>query len=366
MFGLGMTIAAFLGRTDKAGLKPTALSPVTPFLEKFGQGATKDLSDFNLPVPADEFEEAMKVLHRPEAIIVARYGGHMVNPEETRFAVAGSGQGVRLVVIEPMPPAGLFMQTFDSLENWAEWVLDRLDPLRIAKERNRLIPTDKLNWEELLHLLHSADMVRRCYYQSMLDQTPVDEFEFSDRQYMEALHNGILSVDWRWLVPCLMSMVPGGVPDSVLGLTDRMECLKRFGLITDSDSGLMKFTEAGQELGMEFMLQWVSALGLEVFTGDGKRADGGRLFALGTNAGTHLFEFESQAQKAAINYRIVGEPGVKESLQKLIEGIKTAGPEARRQTTPPLQTGAAGKFCTQCGNRLEAGSKFCPACGAKV
>ena len=90
--------------------------------------------------------------------------------------------------------------------------MDRVDPLRIARERERLIPTDKLSWEELLHLLHLADMYRRCYYQSMLNQTPVDEFEFSDAQYMEALQNAILSVDWRWLVPCLMSMVPGGVP----------------------------------------------------------------------------------------------------------------------------------------------------------
>jgi zinc-ribbon domain len=359
MFGLGMTIAAFLGSTDKTGLKPTALSPVTSFLEKFGQGWTKDLSDFKLPVPADEFEEAMKVLHRPEAVIVARYGGHMVNPEESRFAVAGSGAGMRLVVIESMPPAGLFIQYFDSLATWAEWVLDRLDPMRIARERKGLIPTDKLDWEELLHFLHLADMYRSCYYQSMLDHVPLDEFVFSKTQYIEDLHDAILSVDWRWLVPCLMSMIPGAVPDSVLGLTDRMECLRRFGLITDSDSGLLKFTDAGQELGTEFMLQWVSALGLEVSFGVGKGAGEGRLFALGTNSGTHLFGFEKQGPNAEINYRIVGEPGVMESLKKFMSGIKAAA-------SVPIQPATVGRFCTQCGKKLEAGSKFCPSCGAKV
>jgi len=366
MFGLGMTIAAFLGSTRRGGFKQTALSPVPSFINKFGQGINEDLSQFDLPVPAAEFEEAMKVLHRPDFVIVARYGGHMVNPEESRFAVAGSGAGMRLVVIEPMPPAGLFIQYFDSVENWAEWVLDRLDPMRIARERKRLIPTDKLDWEELLHLLHSADMYRSCYYQSMLDHAPLDEFAFSKTQYIEALHDAILSVDWRWLVPCLMSMIPGAVPDSVLGLTDRMECLRRFGLITDSDSGLLKFTEAGQELGTEFMLQWVSALGLEVFTGNDRQAEGSRLLALGTNAGTHLFEFEKQGPKAEITYRIVGESGVIESLQKFMEGLKPAGLERPRQTPPPIQTAPVGKFCTQCGKKLEAGSKFCPSCGAKI
>lgn len=366
MFGLGITIPAFLGKAQKAGLTASALSPVTLFLEKFGQGWTEDSNDITLPVSAEEFDEAMQILHRPEAVIVARYGGNLVNPEETRFAVAGKGQGMRLVVMEPMAPSGLFIQYFDSLENWGEWVLDRVDPLRIARERNRLIPAGKLSWKELLHLLHSADMVRRCYYQSMLDQTPVEAFEFSDSQYMEALHSAILSVDWRWLVPCMISMVPGGVPDSLPGLKDGLECLKRFGLIADSDSGLMTFTEAGQELGMEFMWQWVSALGLEVVTGSGQVAEGGRWLALGTNAGTHLFAFEKQTRDVEINYHIAGESGVKESLKRLLEGVKTADSEVLRQTPPLSQTAPAGTFCTQCGHKLEDGSRFCPSCGAKV
>ena len=92
MFGLGMTIAAFLGTTRKGGVIATALSPVSSFINKFGQGINEDLSQFDLPVRAGEFDEAMKVLHRPDVVIAARYGGHMVNPEERRFAVARSGK----------------------------------------------------------------------------------------------------------------------------------------------------------------------------------------------------------------------------------------------------------------------------------
>ena len=124
----------------------------------------------------------------------------------------------------------------------------------------------------------------------------------------------------------------------------------------------MKFTDRGQDLGLEFMLQWVSALGLEICQGDGKQTEESRLFVLGTNKGAHLFEFE----KNEISYTVAGGQGVKECLHRLLNKL---GPlpkaEAVKQATPPpLESVPGRQFCSQCGKPLAPKGRFCPACGA--
>ncbi|MCX6993994.1 MAG: zinc ribbon domain-containing protein [Kiritimatiellaeota bacterium] len=320
-----------------------------------------DRSDFALPVPAEEFAKTMQTLLQPDHVIAARYGGHMADPQEVRFAFARIETAAHIAAISPLAPARVFIESFDGTDGWMEWILDRVDPLRLAASRGQAA-TGKLTWVQLLYFLHSVDMYRRCYYRSMLDQAPVDEFEFSETEYLEDLQNSVLSADWRWLVPCLMSMVPRAVPDSVLGLKNQFDCLKEYGVITGSKSGLMKFTDHGQNLGLEFMLQWVSALGLEICRGDGKQAEESRLFVLGTNKGAHLFEFE----KNEISYTVAGGQGVKECLNRLLNrlGPLPKAAAVKQSTPPPLESVPDRQFCSQCGKPLALKGRFCPACGA--
>jgi hypothetical protein len=218
-----------------------------------------------------------------------------------------------------------------------------------------------------VHLLHAADTFRRGHYQSMLDYVP-EQSSFGTVDYAQHLREAVSSIDHRWLLPCLLMLLPEAVPASLDNLDDAFDRLLEWQLVahdeTETEATRLVFTDQGRRWGEDLMRGWTTALGLHVTVLDGEpRPARQGLFVLATIRNAHVFLIsEAKVQAAAM-----AAESLKPLLAKLIAEAAPAKPTAKPAQQSAAAYGSAHRnFCPKCGAPLQPGDAFCTGCGEKL
>jgi hypothetical protein len=205
----------------------------------------------------------------------------------------------------------------------------------------------------------------------MLDYIPAERASFSAVDYARHLREAVSSIDHRWLLPCLLMLLPESVPASLDGLDGEFDKLVDWQLVERGGDAAtaqdLVFTEHGRRWAEDLMRGWTAALGLHVTVLDGEpRPARQGLFVLATIRNAHVFLIsETKVQAAAM---------AAESLKPLLgKFIAEAAPAAKPASKPagkPAPSAApqpqGRHFCPKCGAPLQPDDAFCTACGAKL
>jgi len=385
MFIIRTGLSNTLHWKGRLGLEANDLSPLPAILEDFAEEAAPDQSAELSSVPEEDLGRALAILLQPERRFTIRCGGNLIVPEQLHVYFAPNHNPSGLAMVYPTPFDTAIVHYFATAGEWTDWVTQKVDPMGLSQPGEQVIP-DPMNYQQLLHLLHTADMYRRLYYQSMLDYIPVSDLTFSTFQYAEAMRDSVSSGDYRWLVPSLLYMLPQGMPLGVNGLSEQFESMKNWGLITpvqqEDDYDLYKFTPRGDTWGLEFMTRWISALSMNVSIYDGKvKAMPDRLFLLGTTLSIHAFSFNGLGLNTSIEHAALGADRVAELLQTLlkVERKHVTSPEQEKPESPtpelaqpteqtpsaPIPTPSTA-YCPKCGQKVNPVDNFCINCGIKL
>lgn len=362
------------------GLEPNGLSPLPAIVKDFDGQPASDQGSAIAGVAEEELSRALAILWSPGRCLTIRCGGNLVVPEQMRIYRAPDLDPTGLSMVFPTPFDTMIVQYFADSREWAQWAAQMVDPAGLAQIGEGVAPGG-MEFGQLLHLLHTADMYRRLYYESMLDFIPASELTFSPAHYAEAMHNAVTSGDYRWLVPCLLFMLPNGRPLKIEGIGSRFESMEQWGLISSQkqEDGylLCRFTPRGMTWGLEFMTRWVSAMGLTVSSiNGGAETDERGLFLLGTTLSIHAFHFRDAGGKASIEHTVLDGEGTARLLESYaatevgctpvpayspLSGPSIDAPDPPAEPSEPVLI-----RCTQCGCEVGPEDRFCIDCGTEI
>jgi hypothetical protein len=362
------------------GLEPNGLSPLPAIVKDFEGESASDQGTAVAGIAEEELSRALAILWSPERLITLRCGGNLVVPEQMRIYRAHDLDPTGLAMVIPTPFDTMIVQYFADTREWAQWATQMVDPAGLAQVGERVSP-GVMDFGELLHLLHTADMYRRLYYESMLDYIPAGELTFSAAHYAEAMHNAVTSGDYRWLVPCLLYMLPNGRPVRIAGIGARFASMEQWGLITsqrqEEGDAVCRFTQQGTIWGLEFMTRWISAMGVTVATVNGDSESGDRgLFLLGTTLSIHAFHLWDAGGNASIEHTVLDGEGATRLLEAHAT-LEAAGGVTEPAPSPVPEPSADVPYssessepvlirCTQCGCKVGSEDRFCIECGAEI
>lgn len=364
---------------EHLGVEANELSPLPTILADSTGQATPAGAQPESDLSKEELGMALTILWLPERCFTIRCGGNLIAPKQMRVYFSPEHDAHGLAMCAQNVTGVLEVKHFASFDEWAEWVAQLVDPIGLSQPGEPMA-SGPMSYGQLLHLLHTADVYRRLYYESMLDYIPSTEFVFSSVRYASILSDATFSEDYRWLAPCLLYMLPHAIPTDLRGLSAEFQTMREWGLIArdqqDDDYDAYFFTDKGVHWGLEFMTRWVSALGLTVTVHDGKELKTGDqgLFLLGSTLSIHAFNFIGLGQGVSIEHAALNPDGVARLLEPYltmkVEGESTQPPVPTKEqgyhsASAPIPTPST-TYCSNCGQKAKPGDNFCTNCGNKL
>lgn len=359
----------------KHRLEPRGLSPIPRIDQRFPlpSGLSDPMSPRDLgDLKEAEVERVASILWNADRVVRLRHGGNWLAPEQREFFGITGAPGW-LAGITPTTRETVIVQVLESAADFGSWVAETLNPSGLVQARDTIV-SRVLTRDELIHLLHAADMFRRIHYQSQLDYLPLSEPRFALGDYTTALTSALCSQDYRSLLPCLLMMTPSVFPVGFEKPQRSFEMLMEQQIIQEDKGGYV-FTPTGSAWTGELLTGWLAAAGIEcaVVGADGTRVLPVSLFAAVTATGLHAFLIDQRTTPGAVTCSLPSVQAFAKLAADLVTDGEAASTEAlrkfqQRQHRPPKTPIAtvAAAFCAACGASVAPGAKFCPGCGKPV
>lgn len=324
-------------------------------------------------IPDSMLQRIVTILWKAERSLRLRHGGNWNAPEQRQFFSLTSDPSL-LVAITPTTRETAILQVLESPAEFGSWLANTLNPSGLVHARPG--PASRaLTPDELLHVLHLADMFRRVHHQSQLDYLPLEVPRFSLGDYTTALTSALFSQDYRSLLPCLLTLTPSSFPRTTEDLRRSFDVLTEFGLLIEEPGAAFTFTDEGAAWGAEIMTTWLASAGLEcsVAGADGTHTLPVSLFITACAASLHTFVIDRSHAPGSITWTIPDVASLTHLVERFVHDGEAAAQQARHDSEALAARkkthrapAAAASFCAKCGSPIIAGAKFCAKCGSPI
>lgn len=221
--------------------------------------------------------------------------------------------------------------------------------------------------EVLICALHSVDLYRRFYLESMLEYRGLVDLSVTTANYVELLKKSLASGDKRWLLPTMFELTPGLRGSKIALKPEHLKKLEEAGFVTSQEE-VLTLAERSRLMGTEFIGPWMSSTGWQATAlVQGQVKNLSRVFLAATAFSNHLFSFETGPEgqtrfshQALTGYELAGQ------MTNWVAALTQAGGTDTAKNQEGAEQAAKARFCGQCGAELKPGKKFCTKCGTPI
>ncbi len=227
-----------------------------------------------------------------------------------------------------------------------------------------------ISLEALWTLAGIVDAMREEQLQTLLAHKEEKSLFCRKDRILANIYQGVVSSDSRWLCALLNFVSPVDTVMTDKSVDRGLQELAVQDWIQTHQDGVCSFSQVWEPV----LISLGFCVGAGILAIRRKTETGISAFQVAViRAMGNLWSLDfDMTGKNMVSIQTADGLSLSRAVDILIQNALTAetAPPAQTQTPPSLSSArpviAEKKFCTQCGNKLEAGSKFCPSCGAKV
>lgn len=344
----------------RSGLKGNNLSI---FRYNGEQVAASSASEgFKLLAESSFFSKIARNLLESDIKISFRMGGNFADIDQYYAFFSSKDSSVLLEFTNGQ--GEIILMLFDDEKTFLKWWTDAYASEGMVNYKP--IFQEILDIEVLVCILHSLDIYKRYYMESMFAYRKMGEVSISTTDFVKLLKQSLASSDIRWCLPSLFKVAPGLRSGKLSLKQEHIKKLEELGFMTRDGKLILTMTDKGKAMGNEFLTSWIGSIGLEVSSlVNGQEKTLSQIFMTSTAFTNHMVMLEAAD---GINYRFRHEALKREAVvSTLHKWIKTLYQHSSEDSVPPsVNNDRKSKFCGHCGSMLYPGKKFCTNCGAKL
>ncbi len=314
------------------------------------------------------FNLIAKLVLEPDLRIEFTRGGN-ATPDEDFFLYQINGS--RAVVAQFTNEGGeILLALFNDIADYVEWWVELYASSGVGSYQTvfpQVLPT-----EALICALHSIDIYRRAYMESMLDYSANLGLTISMADFIDLIKRSSASGDKRWLLPNLFELTPGIKTSNISLKPEHIDMIAELGFLSNA-GGLLTLGERSRLMGTEIITSWMGNLGFQALALiNGEVRSLSRVFLITTAFANHLCSFENVANgESRFRHQALDAGELKKALVGWLQALQSAIPTSQAAGTqavvpPPSALSAADeerRFCGNCGSPIVPGRKFCGNCG---
>lgn len=343
----------------RSGLIGNSLSPFSYNAE---QAATSNPSElFKQLAESAQFKSIAQRLLEPDLKIQFNSGGAGAVKDQYYALLSDDDKSVLVQMTNSEGQILLLLFTdLDSFLNW--WTVVYASA---GMGSYQTVFPSVMEAEVLVCALHSVDIYRRAYMESMLEYRSGVDLSLTVQEFVQLLKRSLASGDQRWLLPAMFEITPGLKNSSISLNPDHLKQIEQLGFISTKEN-IITLGERARIIGTEFITSWLGAFGWQASALiNGQERILSRVFLAPTAFANHLISFESGESG---KYRFRHQASTRDDLiNTLIEWLnalqKATG--SGDAVSKNVKSGAP-KFCGQCGAEIRPGKKFCTSCGTAI
>lgn len=309
-----------------------------------------------------------KLVLEPDLRIDFTRGGNASEEEEFFLFLSKGNQAV--VAQFTNDKGEILLALFEDMGAFIDWWIDLYASNGIGSYQTvfpEVMPT-----EVLICGLHSIDIYRRAYMESMLDYSGNLGLTISMGDFIDLIKRSAASGDKRWLLPNLFELTPGIKSSNISLKPEHLDIIADLGFLSN-EGGLLTLGERSRLMGTEFIASWIGNVGFQAlaFINDEPRSLS-RIFLATTAFANHLCSFENAPDgESRFRHQALDAEELKKALVGWLQvlqntiGQKSSPPHPSKIAKPTGDAAAKG-FCGNCGAQISSGKKFCTNCGTPV
>lgn len=308
------------------------------------------------------FSKISRNLLEPDIKISFRMGGNFAAIEQYYAFISLKDSSVLMQFTNSQ--GEIVLMLFNDEKDFLEWWTGVY--ASEGMDNYKSIFPDILDIEVLVCILHSIDIYKRYYMESMFDYRKMGEVSISTTDFVKLLKQSLASSDIRWSLPSLFKVAPGLRSGKLSLKQEHIKKLEELGFVTVDSKLILTMADKGKAIGNEFLTSWIGSMGLEVSSlVNGQEKTISQMFMTATAFTNHMVILEAAD---GMNYRFRHEALKRDAVASAIQKwIKTLYQHSSKDLVPPpVNDDRKSKFCGHCGSKLYPGKKFCTNCGAKL
>ncbi len=245
---------------------------------------------FEAPV----FARAARLLLEPDLKIMYHSGGG--GTAEDAFPVLMRQDDSAVLMAAKNKDDDFLCLMFPSISQFLDWWCSMYSNL--IKDEYPSPFNNAMPLETLLSALHSIDIYRRSYMESMLNYKLEQGMSVRRPDFLGTLTKALASGDIRWLLPSIFRLTPGLTSVQLKLLPEHLEEVEKMGIIKswtdENQENMYTLSENGKILGSEFSYTWMSSIGWKAsILKAGQEMILSRVYLAPTAFTNHLFSFQA-------------------------------------------------------------------------
>lgn len=314
------------------------------------------------------FNLVAKLVLEPDLRIEFTRGGNATPDEDfSLYQINGS----RAVAAQFTNDAGeILLALFNDITAYVEWWVELYASSGMGSYQ--VVFPQVMPAEALICALHSIDIYRRAYMESMLDYSGNLGLTITTADFIDLIKRSAASGDKRWLLPNLFELTPGIKSGNISLKPEHIDMIAELGFL-NNEAGLLTLGERSRLMGTEFITSWIGNVGFQALALiNGEPRSLSRVFLATTAFANHLCSFENvPGGESRFRHQALDAEELKKALIGWVQALQKAIPTSRPATAqsaaplPPAAATAEGekRFCGNCGTPAVPGRKFCGNCG---
>ncbi len=313
------------------------------------------------------FSLVAKLVLEPDLRIEFVRGGN-ATPDEDFFLYRINGN--RSVLAQFTNDAGeILLALFRDVSTYVDWWAELYAASGMGSYPE--VFPEPLPTEALICALHSIDIYRRAYMESMLDYSGNLGLTISMADFIDLIKRSSASGDKRWLLPNLFELTSGIKTSNISLKPKHIDMIAQLGFLSN-ENGLLTLGERSRLMGTEFISSWMGNLGFQALAlVNGEVRSLSRVFLITTAFANHLCSFENAAHgESRFRHQALDTGELKKALVAWLQALQNTLPSsqaaASQPATSPPPAAAVGeekRFCGNCGSPTVPGRQFCGTCG---
>ncbi len=240
------------------------------------------------------FTRAARLLMEPDLKIMYHSGGG--GTAEDAFPVLMRQDDSAVLMAAKNKDDDFLCLMFPNISQFLDWWCSIYSNL--IKDEYRSPFNNAMSLETLLSALHSIDIYRRSYMESMLNYELEQGMSVKRSDFLSTLTKALASGDIRWLLPSIFRLTPGLTSVQLKLLPEHLEEVEKMGIIKswtdENQENMYTLSENGKILGSEFSYTWMSSIGWKAsILKAGQEMILSRVYLAPTAFTNHLFSFQA-------------------------------------------------------------------------
>ena len=334
-----------------SGLRGNNLSPFKTDIE---QSTNENPSKFFQELlKSDSLQEFSEIILEPDLVINFKSGGSI--SEKDFYQVFFSKKHSKIIAQFKNSENQFINILFKNFNNFMSWWSDLY--CSIGQEGYNNIISGNQELETVICFFAGLDFYKRASLESMLEYNPQINNSIYINDFLDLIKSSLASADTRWLLPTLFELNQTLKKQQISLQPKHLESLKNLGFFTTIQNNTITLSNLGQAIGVEFLTNWLGAIGIEIITTIKEEpVILAQAFLTATAFTNHLILITENNDNYVLNYQTNTKSEVIINIENLINNYW--------QVTEGNIDSEQIKFCGECGEKILIAKKFCTKCGA--